>query len=664
MTRVNFKGVKALVLLLVMISTSFHAWQLGIQRNVGLLRRLPFTSLKESAVAYSEVDVAKDKKLKGSASKKKGPLTQIDVAVSTVSGGAGGVKGRRRTNVGRKHTEESKAKIARANKGKRPWNAGKKHSEETKARIAERTRSAMMARKQAKLDAMGMTLEEYNESRATQLKEKRKAKAKGGLTLEGRKRISESVKKRWEDPEYRKKYTLANRGNRNHSAETKAKISAAIKAKWEDDAYRAKVNTSSHRPSQEVRDRISRTLKAKWQDPEFRSKMLQNSHERNDEWKEKVSGKIKALWKDPEYRNNVQQGIINSSSSRSARGDGGDGDSGSGAAGGRGRRTAAAAPRKRKPSAVKKTGAGVKKAAAAAGKASGAAAGSKAAKSSTTSLDFRRRLRVFALGEIKRAVHDLSSRSGGSATSSIAAGVDSTEKATATVVSASSIKAVLGPELWFEEKMLRRHTHTPPHSEAPLMDDGELGAALLAEMSVYDGGAGAGAVLSAGTSTATAVRQMVMRALAREEAVDWATAMKKAAKAGAKTAAGTRGRSSRSSSSSSSSSKSSHSSEQALAAGGSAGTSANTALASAGELTHAVAVDERFGVSNEDYDGENDDGWSEEDEDDEDDNYAAYDDDDEHGHEQDEDVIEVYDESGTLVGTYTDEEWARMKGGR
>ena len=74
------------------------------------------------------------------------------------------------------------------------------------------------------------------------------------------------MKKRWQDPAYRERYTLANRGNRNHSDETKAKISAAIKAKWEDKEYRAKVNIL-HRPSQDVRNRISQTLKKKWQDP-------------------------------------------------------------------------------------------------------------------------------------------------------------------------------------------------------------------------------------------------------------------------------------------------------------------------------------------------------------------------------------------------------------
>ena len=44
---------------------------------------------------------------------------------------------------GHPHTAESRAKISAANKGKVPWNQGKKHSEETRRRIAEGTRRAI-----------------------------------------------------------------------------------------------------------------------------------------------------------------------------------------------------------------------------------------------------------------------------------------------------------------------------------------------------------------------------------------------------------------------------------------------------------------------------------------------------------------------------------------
>ena len=50
---------------------------------------------------------------------------------------------------GHPHTEESRMKISRANKGKKPWNVGKKHSEETKRKIAQKTREAYLRRKEA-----------------------------------------------------------------------------------------------------------------------------------------------------------------------------------------------------------------------------------------------------------------------------------------------------------------------------------------------------------------------------------------------------------------------------------------------------------------------------------------------------------------------------------
>ena len=49
--------------------------------------------------------------------------------------------------AGHPHTLESRLKISAANKGKVPWNVGKKHSEETKRKIAEATRAAYLRRK-------------------------------------------------------------------------------------------------------------------------------------------------------------------------------------------------------------------------------------------------------------------------------------------------------------------------------------------------------------------------------------------------------------------------------------------------------------------------------------------------------------------------------------
>ena len=151
---------------------------------------------------------------------------------------------------GHPHSVNSRAKISAANKGKQPWNVGRKHSEETKARIAEKTREAMRRKKEAKALELGLTLEEYEKRKEKKKSEKKKKSLKGGLTEEGRKRISESQKKRWQDPEYRLRYTQITKGKRPHSEETKKKLSIAIKAKWQTEEYRSKPRKP---PTEEVR---------------------------------------------------------------------------------------------------------------------------------------------------------------------------------------------------------------------------------------------------------------------------------------------------------------------------------------------------------------------------------------------------------------------------
>jgi hypothetical protein len=133
------------------------------------------------------------------------------------------------------HTEESKAKISAAKKGKMPWNVGMSHNEETRRLIAERTKEAMQRKKLERAAALGLTLEQYDQRKKTVKREKQQAQNKGGLTEDGRKRISESMKRRWEDEEYRAKTKL--QACRNHSNETKARISEAIKLKWQVDIY-------------------------------------------------------------------------------------------------------------------------------------------------------------------------------------------------------------------------------------------------------------------------------------------------------------------------------------------------------------------------------------------------------------------------------------------
>lgn len=62
-------------------------------------------------------------------------------------------------------------------------------------------------------------------------KQKRLSKLKGGLTQEGRQKISESMKLRWASPGFKEIYTNVTKGSRNHSEETRTRISEAIKLK-------------------------------------------------------------------------------------------------------------------------------------------------------------------------------------------------------------------------------------------------------------------------------------------------------------------------------------------------------------------------------------------------------------------------------------------------
>lgn len=90
----------------------------------------------------------------------------------------------------------------------------------------------------------GYTLEEYERMQA----EKRSKKAgerKTHVSEEVRRKLSERLKERWRDPEYRERRSIGQRGTTRvpHSEETKARISEAVKERWKDPVYREKVRS-------------------------------------------------------------------------------------------------------------------------------------------------------------------------------------------------------------------------------------------------------------------------------------------------------------------------------------------------------------------------------------------------------------------------------------
>jgi hypothetical protein len=124
---------------------------------------------------------------------------------------------------------------------------------------------------------------------------------KRGLTDEGRKRISESMRKRWQNEEYRNQFSRTI--NRKVSEETRAKISKAIKLKWQDEEYRNKCMTGNR--TLEQKEKVSATLKLLWSDETFKNRMRETFRKRGTEWKQALSVKMSEMWKNESYRDKM-----------------------------------------------------------------------------------------------------------------------------------------------------------------------------------------------------------------------------------------------------------------------------------------------------------------------------------------------------------------------
>jgi hypothetical protein len=152
-------------------------------------------------------------------------------------------------NGGYAHTDESRAKISAANRGKTPWNKGKAHSDELKRRISEGVKARNRQNLIKKVEAMGLTIEEYEaqkkeEKRLREADRRKRKTASGGysLTDETKQKISKSLKEKWakgevkiRDPStyFRGDGVTGVRQGHGHSEATKEKISQTLKAKWE-----------------------------------------------------------------------------------------------------------------------------------------------------------------------------------------------------------------------------------------------------------------------------------------------------------------------------------------------------------------------------------------------------------------------------------------------
>lgn len=117
---------------------------------------------------------------------------------------------------------------------------------------------------------------------------------------EYKKKKAEKVKELWKDPEYREKTLKANKSNYCNQKRNES-ISNSLKERHKDPEFKIEYEKQMQDP--ERKRKISESSKARWDDPEFRAKM--NDPER----KIKRVEVTKARWDDPEFKKNASEKI-------------------------------------------------------------------------------------------------------------------------------------------------------------------------------------------------------------------------------------------------------------------------------------------------------------------------------------------------------------------
>jgi len=107
------------------------------------------------------------------------------------------------------------------------------------------------------------------------------------FTEEQKEKMSESHKKKWENPEYR------------------AKMLEMVKTHWEDPEFKAKMKEVHN--DLKTKKKKSEAVKKLWEDPEHREKMSESRKKmwEDPEAKKKMRESMKKKWEDPEYRAKV-----------------------------------------------------------------------------------------------------------------------------------------------------------------------------------------------------------------------------------------------------------------------------------------------------------------------------------------------------------------------
>ena len=131
------------------------------------------------------------------------------------------------------------------------------------------------------------------------------------LSEEHRRKLSEAQKKRYENPEERKK-TSEKIKVALSNPEIKKKLSEAAKKRFQNPEEKRKISKAQigKKHSKETRKKRSETMKKRWKDPEIKKKYSEAQKKRfvNLEERKKLSESVKKTWQNPELRR-IQSGI-------------------------------------------------------------------------------------------------------------------------------------------------------------------------------------------------------------------------------------------------------------------------------------------------------------------------------------------------------------------
>jgi hypothetical protein len=128
-------------------------------------------------------------------------------------------------------------------------------------------------------------------------------------SAETRQRRSEAARKRWQNPEYRKRQRKARTESLRKAWQDpkyRARMSEARRETWQDPEVRRRQSEGVRKALQDpkVRARMSKSMREKWRDPEHRARVSKSVREtlQDPKLRARLSETSRETWRDPEVR--------------------------------------------------------------------------------------------------------------------------------------------------------------------------------------------------------------------------------------------------------------------------------------------------------------------------------------------------------------------------